>query len=454
MSQFKTLYIFLSKQNVWFCFAGKTRCLETVAKPLSPKRILELCGKWNASKVVLYLEFPWVLTHFETTITLSKEELESYAKMHLAFQNIPESKAQTSMQAKQNNSCATDFPVGGIYFKQAQTDRVGLLCATLSAESLSLKNMLKQELPSTVEMVPLISACVPILLKSSANSMIFKGLEQSFYMEKTDSFLTKLVELPSFSNVSQELFVADQLPQNSKPQSFRLIPEATAEAYFENNSEIETANKISETTDIQNGVALITVLSEWKGLAHSPKYGFWWAAQNNHRRLRRVGSWWTLAGVFILALVAGIGFFYHETLKHRKVLQLELSSLEVELEQHTNNSPALIYAAREKHLEELEKLAKQMVEESFWKHQTLKTLLSSIEGAWLEGFDFERRNLRLRLLALAPINAVDLFLKLSKMPEAESVHFKSQQKTKIKEHELTRFILLIKLAPPINNKHQ
>jgi hypothetical protein len=49
--------------------------------------------------------------------------------------------------------------------------------ATLSAESLSLKSMLKQELPSTVELVPLISAFVLILLKNSANSMIFKGLE-------------------------------------------------------------------------------------------------------------------------------------------------------------------------------------------------------------------------------------------------------------------------------------
>ena len=114
----------------------------------------------------------------------------------------------------------------------------------------------------------------------------------------------------------------------------------------------------------------------------------------------------------------------------------------------------LICAARQKHLEELEKLAKQIVEESFWKQQTLQTLLSSIEGAWLESSDFEGRNLRLRLLALAPINAVDLFLKLSKLPEADSVHFKSQQKTKIKEHELTRFILLIKLAPPISTQQQ
>ena len=61
-------------------------------------------------------------------------------------------------------------------------DRVSLLCATLPAENLRLKNMLKQEFTSTVEMVPLINACVPILMKNSMDSMIFKGLEQSFYL--------------------------------------------------------------------------------------------------------------------------------------------------------------------------------------------------------------------------------------------------------------------------------
>jgi hypothetical protein len=77
-----------------------------------------------------------------------------------------------------------EFPVGGIYFKQEHADSVGLLCATLSAENLSLKNMLKQELPSTVELVPLICVCVLIFLKNFANFIILKDVEQSFYMEK------------------------------------------------------------------------------------------------------------------------------------------------------------------------------------------------------------------------------------------------------------------------------
>jgi hypothetical protein len=65
----------------------------------------------------------------------------------------------------------------------------------------------------------------------------------------------------------------------------------------------------------------------------------------------------------------------------------------------------------------------------------------------------------LELLALEPIDAVDLFLKLSNMPETVKVHFKSQQKTKLKGHELIRFKLLIELAHPaktnqpnLNNK--
>ena len=87
--------------------------------------------------MIFFFRFTWFLTHFKTTITLSKEELESFAKMHLASQNMPESKSQSSMLAKQNNSRTTKFPLGVIYFKQVQADRVGLLCETLSAESLS-----------------------------------------------------------------------------------------------------------------------------------------------------------------------------------------------------------------------------------------------------------------------------------------------------------------------------
>lgn len=190
------------------------------------------------------------------------------------------------------------------------------------------------------------------------------------------------------------------------------------------------------------------VLSAWKGLAQNPKSGFWWASFKKNRRLKQVGTWWNFAGVLILAAVVGAGFYYYQTLEQKKVLQQELSSLELELEQHINNSPSRIYSIHEKHLEQLEEIAKQLVQESFWKQQTLQTLFSSIEDAWLERFEFKDRKLRLELLALEPINAVNLFLKLSKMPETAKVHFKSQRKTSIKGHELIKFKLLIDLAPP------
>ena len=46
------------------------------------------------------------------------------------------------------------------------------------------------------------------------------------------------------------------------------------------------------------------------------------------------------------------------------------------------------------------------------------------------------------------VNAVDLFIKLSKMPEAAHVQLKSQQKSRIKGHEVIRFTLAIELAAP------
>ena len=104
--------------------------------------------------------------------------------------------------------------------------------------------MLKNRDSLTVALDLLTSSFVPILLKISVNSMILRGMEQSFYMEKTDSLFTKLVGLVSFSNVSQEFFVTEQLRQNSKPQSYRVIPQAIAKAYFKNNTETETANNI------------------------------------------------------------------------------------------------------------------------------------------------------------------------------------------------------------------
>jgi len=87
MIQQKTLYIFLAKRTVWFWFAGKRSCLKPVSKPFNSENILEQCRKWSSSRINLFLEFPWVLIHFDITITLSSEELASFAKMRLSLAN-------------------------------------------------------------------------------------------------------------------------------------------------------------------------------------------------------------------------------------------------------------------------------------------------------------------------------------------------------------------------------
>jgi len=100
MIQQKALYIFLAKRTVWFWFAGKRNCFKPVSKPLNSENILEHCLKWSPSKIILFLEIPWVFTHFDITITLSSEELASFAKMCLRLANKTET-GEKGLQAKQ-----------------------------------------------------------------------------------------------------------------------------------------------------------------------------------------------------------------------------------------------------------------------------------------------------------------------------------------------------------------
>ena len=55
----------------------------------------------STSRIILFLEFPWVLTHFDITITLSSEELASFAKMRLSFANKTDT-AERGLQVKQS----------------------------------------------------------------------------------------------------------------------------------------------------------------------------------------------------------------------------------------------------------------------------------------------------------------------------------------------------------------
>jgi len=103
MIQQKALYIFLAKRTVWFWSAGKRNCFKPVSKPLNSENILEHCRKWSSSRIILFLEFPWVLTHFDITITLSSEELASFSKMRVSLAN----KTDTGEKVSRQNNPAT-----------------------------------------------------------------------------------------------------------------------------------------------------------------------------------------------------------------------------------------------------------------------------------------------------------------------------------------------------------
>ena len=126
MIQQKTLYIFLAKRTVWFWFEGKRSCLKPVSKPLNSENILEQCRKWSSSRIILFLEFPWVLTHFDITITLSSEELASFAKMRLSLANKTEDTGERGLQAKQSRNSVNAVDLFIKLSKMSETAHVQL----------------------------------------------------------------------------------------------------------------------------------------------------------------------------------------------------------------------------------------------------------------------------------------------------------------------------------------
>ena len=51
----------------------------------------------------MFLEFPWVLTHFDITIALSSEELASFTKMRLNLANNTDT-GERGVRAKQSRN--------------------------------------------------------------------------------------------------------------------------------------------------------------------------------------------------------------------------------------------------------------------------------------------------------------------------------------------------------------
>ena len=125
MIQQKTLYIFLAKWPVWFWFAGKRSCLKPVSKPLNSENILEQYRKRSSSRIILFLEFPWVLTYFDITITLSSEELASFTKMSLSLANKTDT-GERGLQAKQSRNSVNAVDLFIKLSKMSETAHVQL----------------------------------------------------------------------------------------------------------------------------------------------------------------------------------------------------------------------------------------------------------------------------------------------------------------------------------------
>ena len=173
MSPFRSrkppLYIALSQHKIWIFNQEESLHLEKSESPLDVEKILSICPQ-PGSKIILFLEFPWILSRFDLVPALSPQEAIQYSHSHLSF------KEESSIQ---------DI-MGTAFFEQNLVSKEGLFYTQLSPSGSELIQQLKKRFKVKVETAPLIYSCLPVLLKHSSSSLLFQGLEQTVLLEKQE----------------------------------------------------------------------------------------------------------------------------------------------------------------------------------------------------------------------------------------------------------------------------
>ena len=154
-------YIFLGRYEIWIVLRGQVVHAEVAPQALTFSDVIKQCSRWKCSKIVLFLEFPWVLLNVQVTIPLSRNDAFQFSRNVLGF----------------HQSTADKFSkIGVCFFELAEKNKKGILSAALPPQTLKLIDGLQKNKRVKVEAVPLLCAYLPHLLKMPSDVIFFRGV--------------------------------------------------------------------------------------------------------------------------------------------------------------------------------------------------------------------------------------------------------------------------------------
>lgn len=392
-------YVFLGKNQLWIVFKKERVRAEKHPEPLTIQQVIQACTGWNSSKIVLFLEPPWMLQTFQATIPLSSEDALQYSHNILGFQNLRPEKFSK---------------IGLGILELSEKSKMGLFAAALSFQALKLIEGLQARLRVKVEAFPLLFACLPEFLQAPGEVCFFHGLSQVALLQKQDKVLQQIVLLP------------ESISKESNPK--------IAEDFL--NVSLENAH----TLEFQESLALAAV-KHWHKV--QKKFKFEWGTS----KISWKGSW---KGLILAAWAGGMGlglygfFFLEETNQWRQneieKAQKQLQEGQVQIEIFKN------YTAQRQQFMRVNNVYQHLKNSAGMAQQTLQQTVASLsDQVWIEYLHFEQDRLHLRLLTLNTARVPQILDELAGLSLAEKVVLKSQERVQVAQREVTKFDLQIQL---------
>jgi len=435
------LYLILSHHKVWGC-SGDQCFVKFSEEALTSTVLLEFLKQQDhavnetlslsSRKLFLFLEFPWVLTHFEECVLLSTQEASHYLCSH--FETLkPETSRSEGASSFSNNIAAAFFPANNL-------GKQGVLSVAPSSQLLELIKEIQKDWKLQVQWTPLLYLCLPEIIESSKSSVSFQGLEQEFFIQTENHCLTQIVEIPklhvkessSFYNASgvRKFFSDLILEHSTHPEHLYLLEKNPLQNTNQSGNQ-STGLINSENPKTFDGRSLSELLKSWKGYAKNPNKGFWKAEQEAQENRKS----WLLAGViFLLVAVIAIGIWQlHselESLKTQVFAQQKIDQKTKNIEMRTLQNKQIQDHKR------LKALHSKLTQKSALNQKSLKQILDMLKGVWLQEVRYTEQTLQLRLLSFSAQALPELLSELEQIPLVEQATLRSQQQTKIAEKAL------------------
>lgn len=404
-------YVFVGRYAIWVVFRARVVHAEISPRALTVSHIIKKCSRWKCSKIVLFLEFPWVLLNVQVTIPLSRNDAFQYSRNVLGF----------------HHSTADKFSKIGIcFFELTEKNRKGLLSAALPPQTLKLIDGLKKNKRVKVEPVPLLCGYLPQLLKMASDVIFFRGIRQTVFLTKKKQLLEKITILPEASaKEGGTKIIGDFLD---------VVPEGYKTVYLSNQA-AESEDKAS--------LSILTTTRQWKGMTKNSNPSFEWETPE----LSWKTNWKWLAAAGGVGIM-GILFFWYFSLQETNTnLQQQISrSLQKIQEDQTKIEHFKVYARQREHFIQMNTIYQHLKRMSVVAKKSLEQLIAPMDRrVWIEYLNYSDQQLDLSLMALDANVIPDVLEQLAATPATEKIQLKSQEIVQIEQQDVVKIILRIDL---------